>query len=150
MLTFFWGYTMSRSLLKVALLGALSLSGSVQAKDAWRTVFEDRNSMTVQVNESSVSYREEGLSVFGTGEVRVLEASGQTRMKDVAKTQEIWMRVEVDCGGTLRYRILELARLNQGKKEPQAVTDRSWHPYTVSTPEESFGYAICEPGEGAG
>lgn len=141
---------MSRSLLKVALLGALSLSGSLQAKDTWRTVFEDHNSMTVQVNESSISYREEGLSVFGIGEVRVLQAPGETYMQEVANTKEIWMRVEVDCGGSLRYRALEIGRVTNGKVERQAVSDRTWLPYDVSTPEESFGYAICEPGEGAG
>lgn len=133
-----------------ALMSALALAGSVQAKDAWRTVFQDPHSMTVQVNEASITYREEGESVFGVGEVRVLQAPGQTRMEEVAKTSEIWMRVEVDCGGTLRYRAIETGRVVDGKREVQKVTNPAWVPYNVSTPEESFGYAICEPGEGAG
>lgn len=131
------------------LLGAL-LATPAQATPAWRTVFDDPHSMTVQVKSDSITYREEGLSVFATGEVRVKQAPGNTYMQQTAQTGEIWMRVEADCSGTLRYRVLDLARVHHGQRDLQPVDDPGWRPYHLSTPEESFGYALCEGGEGEG
>ncbi len=128
---------------------ALGCSGLAHAKDSWRVVFENTD-MTVEVNDDSISYREDAESVFGIGEVRTRPASGTSSMRDGSRAEEVWMRVEVDCGGTLRYRALEIGRTVHGKQERKAVSDKSWHPYTTETPQESFGYAICEPGEGAG
>ena len=131
------------------LLGAL-LATPAQATPAWRTVFDDPHSMTVQVKSNSITYREEGLAVFATGEVRVKQAPGNTYMQQTAQTGEIWMRVEADCSGTLRYRVVEVARVHHGQRDLQPVDDPGWRPYNLSTPEESFGYALCEGGDGEG